>query len=252
MSIPAKQIGALPEGRIHSLSYTPGKWTCTIVRDGFQNQFNEAAVSLPQVGQFSWAFVRSELQDEGEGVSARYDIYESGSAFLSGGGDVRGPASQETWGMSVSLNLMPISMHKKMSTLKNTYKGRLQDGEWIWPEYDPTGTSSRSGTDRAGNTISGINPMYGVQEFLSPTCTLTRTKVMSGSYMALGSGLGSVEDPPDSCPLQIPLGTNGSGVALSRYWLKSADTVSIHGNDHEVTESWDFAPNGWNQFIYSA
>ena len=251
MSIQPTQIGSLPLGRLHSVSYEPGKWSCTVVRDGFQGLFNENEVKLPDVSQFGWVLVRSELQDEGEGESVRYDTYESGSSIISGGGDDRGAAAQETWGMSVTLNLQPISMHKKMSYLKNTYKGRLQDGEWIWPEYDPTGTSSRSGTDKSGNTIYGVNPMYGVQEFLSPTCTLTRTKVVQGAYLSLGAGLGNVEDPPSSAPLQLPSGTGGSGAAEYRYWLKTADTVSMHGADHEITESWDFAPNGWNTFIYS-
>jgi hypothetical protein len=253
MSIPSKTIGSLPVGRVHSVSYTKGKWTCTIARDGFQNQFNEDKVSLPSVGQYRWVSVRSEMEDLGEGVSTRYDIYESGSDFVTGGPASAewGVAATETWGMSVSLNLMPLSMHKKISYLKNTYKGRLQDGEWIWPEYDPTGRSSRSGTDRAGNFIVGINPMYGVQEFLSPTCSLTKTKVLPGDYMELGGGLGQIQDPPESAPVSLPRGRAGSGPSEHQYWLKSADAVSIHGNDHEITEAWDFSPHGWNSFIYS-
>jgi len=237
------------------MSYASGKWTATVVKTGFQGDFGNDAVnsfSLPVVGQYAWAFVRSELNDNGDGTATKYEIYQSGSEFIQSGQTASTPASQEEWSASVSLQNQPISMHQNIASLVAKYKGKIRESEWVWPEVDPTGASTRTGTNKSGNTIYGVNPMYGIQEFLSPTMSVTRKQVKRGYGLEISSNFGHLEDPPSSCPINVPRGQQGSGASTYGFWLRSADQGVRHGNDTEISTSWEYAQHGWNKIIYSA
>jgi hypothetical protein len=250
--IATKTIGK-NEPYLHRISYSPGKWTCAVackVFGGESTNPDSRQVQLPSVG-FGWVHVRDEYENDGEGIGILYKIYETASEIVSHSGI--GPGQNSLWSADVHLELCPISLHKNFGELKNKYKARLNDGEWDWPAYDPTGESTRTGTDKTGKTIYGINPMYGVQEFLLPTVTVQKTTPNAGSYSNISGDVGYVDSPPDG-PVPFPRGGGNqlSGAAANDPWIKSSDSYEVHGRDHLSTEAWTYSPHGWNRIIYSS
>lgn len=129
---------------------------------------------------------------------------------------------------------------------------------------DPVGTVTRSGDGSAQEVPIETHPDYnksqseeegeptldtgsgyavktGVESYLVPAILYTRTEVVSGATWSesnLVSGVGS---------LSSPTGITG---ATSDKWLKVGRTISESGDDTIITDTWQYAPDGWDTDIY--
>lgn len=90
-------------------------------------------------------------------------------------------------------------------------------------------------------TGSGYVEKPGVESYLIPGAIYTRTEVVSGfvwseDNVVSGTGL-----------LSSPTGLTG---ASANKWLKTGRTVREEGSSAIITETWQYAPNGWDEDIY--
>jgi len=257
MAIPAKLIGN-PVSRLYSCEFAvPGKWTCIIEVDEFAGSHAAPDQSLlPSVGGSNWVCTKKELARQEAHLGVYHYTYECATnGGPSSPSDLRsGDLQGAVVSASVTLTRQPIGMHQKFAEIKRKYGGRLLYGEWDWPQIDPTGTSTRSGTDKNGNTISGINPMYGVQEYLAPSVTLRASTMQIGAYAtpSLSGNFGFTDTPPGEIARLIgwmPSSTGSSGPAAYSEWLMTENSASQHGADLEITKGWQSGQ--WNNILYT-
>ena len=141
-----------------------------------------------------------------------------------------------------SFNQEPITSHPKIGELLKKYKGRLEDGEILWAEKDPTQQSKRKGTNRKGAVVEGINPMYGVQAYLAIGAVWTVTRLYSNSSIpsSILGGIGTIKTPPGAPP--TPAGRN---------WLKMSPVGRTRGNVLEVADCYMLSGiGGWLAPVY--
>jgi hypothetical protein len=255
MGIASKLIGTLPT-RIYSCEFAmPGKWTCILEVDEFAGTTQPHDITyLPDVGG-GWFLTRKELVRQEAQQGTYHHTYEASvfsppvsSTDFRAADLQRGVASA-----SVTLTRQPIGMHRNFGTLQNKYKGRLLYGEWDWPQQDPTGQSTRSGTDSNGNTVSSINPMYATQEYLAPSVTLRFSKMEGGAYAtpSISSNIGKLENPPQAITQLIgwaPSSRQSLGAADYGDWLLTENSSSQHADAMQVTKGWQSGQ--WNRILY--
>lgn len=255
MAIASKLIGTLPT-RIYSCEFAlPGKWTCILEVDEFQGTAGSLDPSyLPDVGG-QWFLTRKEQVRQEAHQGTHHYTYEA-SVFTPpySTNDPR-PSDMRAAVVSASVTLtrQPIGMHKNFSALKDRYKGRLLYGEWDWPQKDPSGQSTRSGTDNNGNTVTSVNPMYGVQEYLAPSVTLRLSQMEGGGYATppIGSNIGKLEDPPYAITQLLrwsPSSGQSLGAADYGEWLLTENSSSQHADAVQVTKGWQSGQ--WNKILY--
>lgn len=256
MAIASKLIGTLPT-RLYSCEFAmPGKWTCILEVDHFAAT-TAATVDntlLPSVGG-TWYLTRKELVRQEAHQGVHHYTYEC-SVFTPPYASTDTRSADIRSGIisaSVTLTRQPIGMHKNFGALKDKYKGRLLYGEWDWPVKDPTGGSTRSGTDNNGNPVTSINPMYGVQEYLVPSVTLRLSKMEGGGYAtpSIASNIGKLENPPAAVGQIVGWAQSSAqsrGAADYGDWLLTENAASQHADAVQVTKGWQSGQ--WNKILY--
>jgi hypothetical protein len=249
--------------RLYSVEFAlPGKWTSVLEVDehGMTTADSVDTTLLPSVGGSSWVMVRRELIRSEAHIGIYHYTYECAVEDPpKASTDTRGDEMRKSViSASVTLTRQPIGMHPNFPALKSKYGGRLLYGQWDWPAQDPTGQSKRSGSDKSGNPLTGINPMYGVQEYLSPSVTIRQSKMDLAFYgaPALDAKFGYGNNPPGDILqfFQIPTAeTNSfSDPATGYNWLMTENTVRQHGASSEIIKGWQHGGiGGWNKIMYS-
>lgn len=256
----ATLIGSLSACRIYSAQCVlPGKWTVVTEGEYFGSTVspeNTSILSSVTSGVATWVKVKKEIIGDNPAYGNVRYYYEGGVATMpSTSLDKRTDEQKNNvHGMEVGLRLAPIGMHPKFDTLQTTYGGYLQNQQWMWPVQNPTSTTANNGTGGSGGI--NLNPMYGVQDFYAPICRYKR------SYMTIGQGL-----PNDLSTIGLgtssPNGLSAIGVATPNvstytgysgwYWIKSSSEAISHGNDLQVTETWESGGiGGFSQLVYPA
>jgi hypothetical protein len=150
-----------------------------------------------------------------------------------------------------SLNKTPITMHRDIGkwlgyvSPSGKKYGSLVEGEVKWELEDPTGGSTRRGLDPEGNSVSNLNPFYGVKDFYDVSALHVveeeYTKANLGSIL---SGVGTIQQPPN---LQ---GDENESI-VDRNWLYVGADASQVGNKFWVRRSWMLSGFGqWEPAIY--
>jgi len=174
------------------------------------------------VADITWTF-RAEFSD-GEDQNPR-TTYE-----------LQGSTSQE-----------PITSHPKYDQLYAKYAITERNGEPVWMEKDPDGTSQATGLTRDGVVVSGISPLYGVRDYLAAQGVYRRTQYYT-SRGAIPSDLVSKVGKIDE-----PIGLSNNGV--TGRWLRVGASIRQMGDAFQVTISWMASqsdqPEGlWKKEIY--
>jgi hypothetical protein len=180
----------------------------------------------------------------------RYETLEEGG----GGGGDGSPGGRENYGTMLegSVNKSPITSHLnfgKWIGYKNpqtgaTY-GRVVNGEVIWELRDPTGQSKKTGLDKDGGQVKGINPFYGIQDFYDIGATSIQEMPMSRSALTgLFNKVGKIGSPPgDRSGL--------TGGNEKRNWLYVGASATQVGNKFRVRKTWLLSgPGGWEKALY--
>ena len=255
MPISAKLIGT-PPTRIYACEFAlPGKWTCILEVDEFAGSTaSHDRDYLPDVGG-EWFLTRKEQVRQEAHQGTHHYTYEA-SVFSppTSANDPRdGDLKAGVVSAAITLTRQPIGMHKNFATLQKKYGGRLLYGEWDWPQRDPTGQSNRSGVDKNGDVVTGVNPMYGVQDYLAPSVTLRLSKMEGGGYATppVGSNIGKLEEPPQAITQLIkwsPSSNQSQGAAAYGEWLLTENSASQHADAVQVTKGWQSGQ--WNKILY--
>lgn len=143
-----------------------------------------------------------------------------------------------------SFNQEPITSHPLIGDLLKIYKGRLEDGEIFWDAKDPTQKSKRTGFNRRGARIEGINPMYGIQAYLAIGAVWSVTRLHRGSAIpsSILNRVGLIIDNPPGNP-PTPRGRN---------WLKMSPVGRTRGNVLEIADCYMLSGiGGWIHQIYN-
>ena len=209
---------------------------------------------LPNLGQSSsWVLVSKEkITSNGFEGTINYNYQTIGGVLKSPTEDRDPNLYGYVYSVDVTLRLDPISMHPNIGYLKNTFKGILNDGDWSWPVHDPTNSSGRSATDKNGKTVTNVNPMYNVQEYLVPGVVFKKISTLNAASIPTAqlARLGQLDTPTPN-PFGFVTGTRGSGVNTIGPWLKTEASASLHGNGLVLTEAWMYGGiGGWNADIY--
>lgn len=255
--IDAKLIGASSLTRLYACEFAiPGKWTCILEVDEYrQNPGSVDTDFLPNnVGVSGWTLVRKELIRQEAHVGVYHYTYEGivTSPPLCPSDTRPFELQRCVFSASVSLIRQPISMHPRFADIVSRYKGRLLYGEWDWPQTDPTGQSTNSGTDANGNPVASINPLYAVQEYLTPNVTLRANTMEQPRYLtpSIASNHGYTENPPAAITnfFGLTRTSGGSGAAAYDPWLMTENSVSQHGSGVEISKGW--MSGQWNKVLY--
>lgn len=255
MSIPSKLLGS-GQTRIYSLEFAaPGKWTCVLEIDEFKGNPSTIDTSyIPNVCN-NWIKVRKELVRQEPHYGVYRHTYEG--LVVDGPSSPTDPRSGEirnsVIAASVSLNRQPIAFHPDFQTILDKYGGKLVYGQWDWPQKDPTGNSSASGVGSGGQSVTGINPLYAVQEYLAPSMTIRITKADLAQYSSpqIPDTHGYIDTPPSTITAALGLTANGGGSGASAWspWLLTEHSVSQHGAGLEITKGW--SSGQWNNILYN-
>jgi len=175
------------------------------------------------VADITWTF-RAEFS-EGEPPQGARTTYE-----------LQGSTSQE-----------PITSHPKYDQLYAKYAVTERNGEPVWMEKDPDGTSQGTGFSKDGTVVSGISPLYGVRDYLAAQGVYRYTRYYAsrgGIPGDLVSKVGKIDEP---------VGLSNNGVAGR--WLRVGASIRQMGDAFQVTISWMASqsdrPEGlWKKEIY--
>jgi hypothetical protein len=163
--------------------------------------------------------------------------------FVGGGGGSQ--TAQTTYELQGSTSQEPITSHPKYEDLYAKYAVTERDGEPVWMEKDPDGTSQGTALSKDGVVISNISPLYGVRDYLAAQGVYRRTEYYTsrGSIPAdLVSKVGKIDEP-------VGLANNG---AAGR-WLRVGASIRQMGDAFQVTISWMASQsdrNLWKSEIY--
>jgi len=164
--------------------------------------------------------------------------YEGASAML-------GLTAAYTWEESWSNR--PLDEHPRLQSLLDQYGGRI-DAEAktiIWP---PTiGGSSQGGVQGSGGVWGSDtkqerpNPMFGIEDFMSPGGIWTETKVHAEIPPTIFNAIGRVKS-------FVP---GGFPTPADRDWLTLPPTLRQAGNVWELGSRWMLSfEGGWNKALY--
>jgi hypothetical protein len=151
--------------------------------------------------------------------------------------DLQGSTSQE-----------PITSHPRYKDLYEKYAITERNGEPVWMEKDPDGTSQATGLSTSGDVVSGISPLYGVRDYLAAQAVYRYTQFYTDRASIpqdLVSKVGKIDIPTN---LQNP-GPTGR-------WLRCGASIRQVGDAFQVTISWmcsqSSRPEGlWKSEIYA-
>jgi hypothetical protein len=153
--------------------------------------------------------------------------------------------------VQASVNRSPITSHiefGKWIGYRNPETGkrygRVVRGEVIWEAEDPTGSSGRSGLTKDGDSVSNLNPFYGINDFFDIGATHIEEEPMNkGQLTSLFDKVGTIDDPPGSAVV---------GGQNDRNWLYVGASAEQVGTTFLVRRTWLLSgPGGWEPAIYS-
>jgi hypothetical protein len=238
MSIPLTLKGSLPSPRLERLWVVrPGKATASYVIESVDPDSPADPGMIEGHGLAlltDWKLVRKDANRMPDGYYVIRWTYEAGCQMPGGNDGI-------LYSMHATVMQEPLTSHPDIENLMQTYGGYLRDGQLLFSPQDPTGESTRSGTDAQGNYYGSINPLYNVDSYMSPRVSVRRRKMTEGNDVPTDqlSSLGVVDTPPDG------FGFN------SGLWLKTIANASQHGMDLEITEEWmSGGIGGWRPIIY--
>jgi len=254
MPTPLKVIGTLPDPRLERFFVQlPGKATLIFVAERIDATSDDIPAIPPsaQTGLLTdWVQIRQWATKRDGWYEIRW-LYEAGLQEMPyAPNDTRSAADRNfQYSMEASLYQAPLTSHPNIKNFLCTYGGYMDQGQLVFPPWDPTGTSARAGFDQQGNYYGNINPFYGVDTFLSPQATLTRTYMTAGNELPTDQlyGLGYIDTPPD-----LPFVVTNPAASKTDNWLKSEAPAYQHGNDLEIDEGWESGGiGGWQRLIYA-
>jgi len=136
----------------------------------------------------------------------------------------------------------PIVSHPDIGKwLKDGFAKGFKDGEPDWVPKDPREKSKRGGFTRSGEYVSGINPLYGVTDYLAVGAEFTETESKRGKLPSdLFGQVGRVFETPPGLP-QI----------YGRNWLMAGLSARQRGNAFTIRKHWLMSGiGGWLYQLY--
>jgi hypothetical protein len=117
----------------------------------------------------------------------------------------------------------------------------FEDGEPKWKTKDPRGISKKKGFDKAGAAVEGINPLYGVRDYLAAGAEYTETVARKGRLPSgLFAEVGRVFKNPPGMP-----------VVPGRNWLMAGVSARQRGDSFEIRKHWLMSGiGGWLWTLY--
>jgi hypothetical protein len=164
-------------------------------------------------------------------------------------GDDRSPEEKEKEvSVDVTLERTPLTMHPRINEFLRTYGGTFDGNEIHWVEKDPTKRSARLGYNKDGDPVEGINPFYGLQDYLEVGVIAGVSQQHSNpigktGYINQQVGKCGLIDYPDPLIPPAPKGRN---------WLRTKADVEWHGSGSVTSSAWQLSGiGGWEPLIYS-
>lgn len=151
-------------------------------------------------------------------------------------------ATQEVKQLRGNMTREPITSHPDIGQwIKDGYATGFTDGEVDWKTKDPTGKSKRKGFDKSGDKVTGINPLYGVRDYLAAGAEYTVTTARRGRLPSdLFTSVGRVFVAPPGMP-----------VIDGRNWLMAGVSARQRGNSFEIRKHWLMSGiGGWIADLY--
>ena len=162
-----------------------------------------------------------------------------------GGGVGATSVPQTTYELQGSTAQEPITSHPKYKDLYEKYAITERDGEPVWMEKDPDGTSQATGLSTSGAVISGVSPLYGVRDYIAAQAVYRYTKYYTsrgGIPSDLVSKVGKIDTP-----------TGLAAAGATGRWLRCGVSMRQMGDAFQVTISWmasQSSTNLWKAEIY--
>jgi hypothetical protein len=214
------------------------------------------------VKSFSPMFVGSGVS-AGDGHGRITLRYSGMTTPESAPGDTRGKDDREKQvSVEVSLERTPLTMHPRIDHFLKTYGGTFDGNEITWVERDPTKQSKGTGVSKDGDIVEGINPFYGLQDYLevgviarvseprpigfggliiNPMGGRPQGQSSDTGWSAVLKETGKVSAPPPQVP-NAPKGRN---------WLCIECEMIRQGTGSILRQAWQLSGiGGWEPLIY--
>lgn len=104
------------------------------------------------------------------------------------------------------------------------------------------------GTNYDENKKIGIGDWEGIEAYLSPQPIYSRTEILNSFYWTEANIVKNVGRRFSGAQMN----TKGLSAATDDAWLKMQLAVSTSGNNFEQKERWQYADEGWDDYIYDA
>jgi hypothetical protein len=241
-----------PIAEVYLADYSQYRYTSRAVMAGIFNITQVNALPRPLTDPTS-PFEKLSLTECGvecrDGVAYYEWIYEGVSDIFFDGRtkllELNGGTQQE-----------PITSHPRIGEFIAQYSKGFSAGRIQWLLRDPTGNSTVTGlTGPGGGVTSNINPLLGVDSYLSPTASYSYEEVYADRASIpsdLLSGLGKIADSSGAdAPPDVSSRFSRSGAAAERDWLKSGVEL-IQVGDAYVSRTHYLLSGvgGWLSMIY--
>jgi hypothetical protein len=167
--------------------------------------------------------IESKQQEDGSYIAT--GTYEGQAEESAAGGASYADREGKVYEWSPTFEQTDIAKHPRIAQLLQDYEGEAdENGNIIWPQT----LGGEGGEGLGEDSAETVNPMFGVNEFLSLGGVWSETSLQGDIPEDVFSSIGGINS-------SVP---GGLVAPDNRFWLTMPPIIVEHGNRWKVTRRW--------------